>query len=62
MGWLDHKLHSQPFGGTFIEAREHQAAAASLTGFPYNFVGTFNKTDQYPLKMTVGPLVLYLEV
>ena len=46
----------------FIEAREHQAAAASLTGFPYSFAGTFNKTDQYPLKMTVGPFGLYLEV
>ena len=26
------------------------------------FVGTFNKTDPDPLKMTAGLLVLYLEV
>ena len=31
-------------------------------GFPYLFGGTFNKIEQYPLKVTAGPLVLHLEV
>ena len=30
--------------------------------FPFLFGGTFSKADQRPLKMTVGQLVLYLEV
>ena len=41
LGRPDYKHHSLLFVGTFIEAREHQAAAASLTGFPYSFAGTF---------------------
>mgnify|MGYP000914407923 CR=1 FL=1 len=50
------------FGGAFIEALIPDKYLMQMPPFPFLFVGTFNKTDQYPFKMTAGPLVLYLEV
>jgi hypothetical protein len=41
---------------------EYHEGVPAVQEFPYGFVGTFNKADQYPLKMTAGLLVQYLEV
>ena len=48
-------------GRAFIEAIP-RASPRRVIIFPFLFVGTFNKIDQYPLKMTVGPFVLHLEM
>ena len=48
---------------TFIEAlRSVILGGAYGSSFPFPFGGALNKTDQYPLKVTAEPLVLYLEV
>ena len=52
MGWLDHKHHSPPFDGTFIEGLTDCNRVEGVTLFPFLFGGTF--IEGSPTKLIIG--------